>query len=59
MADYAEHMRMVGFLRALYPNVHVSLHAGELAPASCRRRVSAAMCGSPWSETGQTASATA
>lgn len=32
MADYAEHMRMVGFLKALYPKVHVSLHAGELAP---------------------------
>jgi adenosine deaminase len=32
MADYAEHMRMVGFLRTLYPRVRVSLHAGELAP---------------------------
>ena len=32
MADYAEHMRMVGFLRRVYPSVHVSLHAGELAP---------------------------
>jgi len=32
MADYAEHMRMVGFLRELYPKVRVSLHAGELAP---------------------------
>ena len=32
MADYAEHMRMIGFLRELYPKVHVSLHAGELAP---------------------------
>lgn len=32
MADYAEHMRMVGFLRAFYPEVRVSLHAGELAP---------------------------
>lgn len=32
MTDYAEHMRMVGFLRALYPKVRVSLHAGELAP---------------------------
>jgi adenosine deaminase len=31
-ADYAEHMRMVGFLRPLYPRVHVALHAGELAP---------------------------
>jgi adenosine deaminase len=32
MTDYAEHMRMVGFLRPFYPDVHVSLHAGELAP---------------------------
>jgi len=32
MTDYAEHMRMVGFLRDLYPTVGVSLHAGELAP---------------------------
>jgi adenosine deaminase len=32
MADYAEHMRMIGFLRELYPKVKVSLHAGELAP---------------------------
>ncbi len=32
MTDYAEHMRMVGFLRELYPKVRVSLHAGELAP---------------------------
>jgi adenosine deaminase len=30
MTDYAEHMRMIGFLRELYPGVHVSLHAGEL-----------------------------
>ena len=32
MTDYAEHMRMVGYLRDLYPQVHVSMHAGELAP---------------------------
>jgi adenosine deaminase len=32
MTDYDEHMRMVGFLRGLYPDVKVSLHAGELAP---------------------------
>ena len=32
MADYATHMRMIGFLRDLYPGVRVSLHAGELAP---------------------------
>jgi adenosine deaminase len=32
MADYDLHMRMVGFLHGLYPKVHISLHAGELAP---------------------------
>src|SRR6267143_3919473 len=32
MADYALHMRIVGFLRAFYPMIHLSLHAGELAP---------------------------
>ena len=32
MADYALHMRIIGFLHGLYPKVHISLHAGELAP---------------------------
>jgi adenosine deaminase len=32
MTDYALHMRMVGFLHGLYPQVHIALHAGELAP---------------------------
>ena len=32
MRDYALQMRMVGFLHTLYPKVHISLHAGELAP---------------------------
>ncbi|HVC48147.1 MAG TPA: hypothetical protein VND90_12960 [Terracidiphilus sp.] len=32
MRDYTLQMRMVGFLHALYPKVHISLHAGELAP---------------------------
>ncbi len=32
MTDYGLQMRMVGFLREQYPHVHVSLHAGELAP---------------------------
>jgi adenosine deaminase len=32
MADYALHMKMVGFLHGLYPKVRISLHAGELAP---------------------------
>jgi len=32
MTDYALHMRIVGFLHALYPKIHMSLHAGELAP---------------------------
>ena len=32
MAHYSEQMRMLRALRPLYPNVHLSLHAGELAP---------------------------
>lgn len=30
--DYSLHMHMIGRLRSLYPDVSVSLHAGELAP---------------------------
>lgn len=32
MRDYALHMKIVGFLHGLYPKVHISLHAGEIAP---------------------------
>jgi adenosine deaminase len=32
MSDYALQMRMVQFLHPLYPKVHISLHAGEIAP---------------------------
>jgi len=32
MSDYALHMRMIAFLRKLYLNIHLTLHAGELAP---------------------------
>jgi len=32
VADYALHMSMLEFLHSLYPKVHISLHAGELAP---------------------------
>lgn len=32
MTDYVLQMRMVGFLHEQYPKVHISLHAGELAP---------------------------
>ena len=32
MRDYALQMRMVGAMHALYPQVHITLHAGELAP---------------------------
>lgn len=32
MNDYALHMRMVGFFHNLYSKIHISLHAGELAP---------------------------
>lgn len=30
MRDYKLHMQMMNFLHKLYPNVHISLHAGEL-----------------------------
>jgi adenosine deaminase len=32
MSDYALHMRMLAFFHKAYPGVHLSLHAGELAP---------------------------
>jgi adenosine deaminase len=31
MADYRLHMQMIDALHALYPKVHISLHAGEIA----------------------------
>ncbi|HWY44357.1 MAG TPA: hypothetical protein VNX66_12725 [Candidatus Sulfotelmatobacter sp.] len=31
MRDYALQMRMVKYLHEIYPNVHITLHAGELA----------------------------
>jgi adenosine deaminase len=32
MRDYALQMKMVDYLHAAYPKVHITLHAGELAP---------------------------
>lgn len=32
MRDYHLHMQMLDYLHSLYPQVHLSLHAGELAP---------------------------
>ena len=32
MNDYAVQMKLVGYLHSVYPKVHISLHAGELAP---------------------------
>jgi adenosine deaminase len=32
MADFQLHMRMFDYLHGLYPQVHLSLHAGELVP---------------------------
>jgi adenosine deaminase len=32
MRDYNLHMQMIDYLHSLYPDVHISLHAGELAP---------------------------
>jgi len=32
MHDYHLHMKMVDFAKSIYPGVHITLHAGELAP---------------------------
>jgi adenosine deaminase len=32
MRDYTLQMKMLNYLHSVYPNVHISLHAGELAP---------------------------
>ena len=32
MRDYTLQMKMVAYLHSVYPKVHISLHAGELAP---------------------------
>lgn len=32
MSDYALHMSVISFLHQFYPRVHLTLHAGELAP---------------------------
>jgi len=32
MTDFRLHMRMISYLKEIYPNVHITLHAGELAP---------------------------
>ena len=32
MSQYRTHMAMLHYLRSVYPKVHLSLHAGELAP---------------------------
>lgn len=32
MRDYSLHMKMIEYMHGLYPKVHITLHAGELAP---------------------------
>jgi adenosine deaminase len=32
MKDYHLHMRMIDYAKRIYPTVHITLHAGELAP---------------------------
>ncbi|HEY0701789.1 MAG TPA: hypothetical protein VGD60_03395 [Candidatus Acidoferrales bacterium] len=34
--DFDLHMRMLDYLHRVYPNVHISLHAGELTPGEVR-----------------------
>jgi adenosine deaminase len=37
MTDYAVQMHMLDFLHGIYPKIHISLHAGELAPGLVTR----------------------
>jgi len=46
--DYELHMRIFEFLHKTYPGVHISLHAGELAPAWCRPKDSSRTSGRRW-----------
>jgi adenosine deaminase len=32
MADFEEQMKMLDYLHSIYPKVHITMHAGELAP---------------------------
>ena len=59
MRDYTLQMKMVGYLHSVYPEVHISLHAGELAPGWCRRRGCASTSARRWSWATPSASATA
>lgn len=34
LRDYRMHMQVMQFLHQIYPNVHISLHAGEMAPTA-------------------------
>lgn len=34
LRDYRRQMKIINFLHQAYPNVHISLHAGELAPGN-------------------------
>ncbi|NYF80864.1 adenosine deaminase family protein [Granulicella arctica] len=36
MSEYKRQMRMLDYLHSIYPKVHISLHAGELAPGLVR-----------------------
>ena len=47
MTDYADHMRIVGFLRTLIPRFVSACMPASLRRGSCRRRAYAATSGSP------------
>lgn len=32
LRDYHQHMKLFGYMHSLYPNVYISLHAGEITP---------------------------
>ena len=57
--DFNEHMAMLDYLHGVYPKVHITLHAGELAMDLFPRKISRFTFALPWSGATPSASATA
>ena len=58
MRDYTLQMKMLDYLHSVYPTVHISLHAGELAPGWCLPTACASIFGRRWTWAMPSASVT-
>ena len=59
MRDYTLQMQMLDYLHSVYPEVHISLHAGELGRGWCRPRGCGSTFGRRWNWVTPSASAMA